>query len=258
MPACATATASPGAGPATTSSSAALSRTVRVRECVQPTGYENASRNGVLGTRPRDGLSPKRPHAADGMRIEPPPSFPCAIGTMPDATAAAEPPLEPPADRVRSCGLRVGPWNSGSVEPFLPSSGVLVMPSTITPASRARATARLSALATSSDHSRDPRDVGSPVTCAPSAFTRYGTPANGPSPGGPAASLRAASKRSATSAFTSGSTASMRAMAASTASTAVTSPARIAAARAVPSSSSYQPSATPHPTEWPGARRRAR
>ena len=100
----------------------------------------------MLGTRPRDGLSPNSPHAADGMRIDPPPSLPCAIGTMPDATAAAEPPLDPPGERDRSCGLRVGPWNSGSVEPFFPSSGVLVMPSTITPAARARATARLSAV----------------------------------------------------------------------------------------------------------------
>ncbi len=168
----ATATASPGAAPDTASSNAALSRTVRVSECVHPTGYENASRNGVFGTRPRDGLSPNRPHAADGMRIDPPPSLPCAIGTMPDATAAAEPPLDPPGERDRSCGLRVGPWNRGSVEPFFPSSGVLVMPSTITPAARARATARLSSAATSSAHRREPRDVGRPVTCAPSAFTR--------------------------------------------------------------------------------------
>ena len=84
-----------------------------------------------------------------------------------------------------------------------------------------------------------------PARRAPSPGT--GLPRTGRRPSGPAASLRAASKRSATSACTSGSTASMRAMAASTASTAVTSPARIAAARAVPSSSSYQPSATRAP-----------
>ena len=34
------------------------------------------------------------------MRIEPPPSLACAIGTMPAATAAAEPPLEPPVECV--------------------------------------------------------------------------------------------------------------------------------------------------------------
>ena len=53
-------------------------------------------------------LEPEQAAAAAGMRIEPPPSFACAIGTMPAATAAAEPPLEPPVERVRSYGLRVG------------------------------------------------------------------------------------------------------------------------------------------------------
>ena len=47
-----------------------------------------------------------------GMRIEPPPSPACATGTMPLATAAAEPPLEPPELRVVSHGLRVGPYAS--------------------------------------------------------------------------------------------------------------------------------------------------
>ena len=47
--------------------------------------------------RPRVGLSPTSPHMLAGMRIEPPPSLACAAGTMPAATAAAEPPLEPPA-----------------------------------------------------------------------------------------------------------------------------------------------------------------
>ena len=43
------------------------------------------------------------------MRIEPPPSLACATGTMPDATAAAEPPLEPPVEWSGLQGLRVGP-----------------------------------------------------------------------------------------------------------------------------------------------------
>ena len=34
------------------------------------------------------------------MRIEPPPSLACANGTMPLATAAAEPPLDPPGERA--------------------------------------------------------------------------------------------------------------------------------------------------------------
>ena len=44
-----------------------------------------------------------------GPRIEPPPSLAWAAGTMPPATAADAPPLEPPALRPRSQGLRAGP-----------------------------------------------------------------------------------------------------------------------------------------------------
>jgi hypothetical protein len=44
-----------------------------------------------------------------GIRIEPPPSLACAALTIPAATAAAEPPDEPPDVRPRSQGLRVGP-----------------------------------------------------------------------------------------------------------------------------------------------------
>ena len=40
------------------------------------------------------------------MRIEPPPSLASASGTMPAATAAAAPPLEPPVLRAGSQGFR--------------------------------------------------------------------------------------------------------------------------------------------------------
>src|SRR2546427_12313155 len=63
---------------------------------------------------PRDGFKPTSPHSLDGMRIEPPPSLACATGTRPAATAAAEPPLEPPGERLVSQGLRVGPDARGS------------------------------------------------------------------------------------------------------------------------------------------------
>ena len=49
------------------------------------------------------------PHSDAGTRIEPLVSEPSVSGTWPAATAAAEPPDEPPATRARSCGLRVGP-----------------------------------------------------------------------------------------------------------------------------------------------------
>ena len=48
--------------------------------------------SGPTETRPRAGLSPTSPQHAAGIRIEPPPSLPCARATNPAATAAAEPP----------------------------------------------------------------------------------------------------------------------------------------------------------------------
>ena len=61
-------------------------------------------------TRPCEGLKPTRPHSADGTRTEPPVSVPNATGTMPAATAAALPALEPPVMRAGSQGLRAAPW----------------------------------------------------------------------------------------------------------------------------------------------------
>src|SRR5439155_21899588 len=88
--------------------------------------------------RPRVGFSPNRPQAAAGYRIEPPRSSACAIGTMRDATAAADPPLEPLVERLVSQGLRVGPNRSGSVVGTIPNSGVLVLPRMTSPASSMR------------------------------------------------------------------------------------------------------------------------
>ena len=84
-----------------------MSRTVRASTCT--TDRPDSSSRGPLETRPRDGLRPTSPHSAEGMRMEPPPSPPPATGTMPDATAAAEPPEEPPEPCSVFQGLRVGP-----------------------------------------------------------------------------------------------------------------------------------------------------
>ena len=59
--------------------------------------------------RPNDGLCPTRPQKPAGVRVDPPPSLEVANGTSPAATAAAEPPLEPPGVRSRFHGLRVTP-----------------------------------------------------------------------------------------------------------------------------------------------------
>ena len=55
------------------------------------------------------------PQNAAGWRIEPPVSEPSAAGASRAATAAAEPPLDPPGTRAGSQGLRVGPVTECSV-----------------------------------------------------------------------------------------------------------------------------------------------
>ncbi len=97
-------------------------------------------KSGPIGLRPRLGLSPKTPQAEAGIRIEPPSSVAEAMGTIAAATAAAEPPLEPPAERRRSQGFRVAPQALGMVKTESLYSGVLVFPKTTTPASRKRRT----------------------------------------------------------------------------------------------------------------------
>ena len=58
---------------------------------------------------PNSGLNPATPQNEAGMRIDPPVSLPTAQSHMPAATATAEPPDEPPATRLGSCGLSTGP-----------------------------------------------------------------------------------------------------------------------------------------------------
>ena len=52
---------------------------------------------------------PTVPVSDAGWRIEPPVSVPSAKTAWPAATAADEPPLEPPGTVVSSHGLRTGP-----------------------------------------------------------------------------------------------------------------------------------------------------
>ncbi len=90
-----------------TSSRSAASATVRA---IGPFTLKPArsGSSGPLETRPRDGLIPNSPHTLDVMRMDPPPSLPWAAGAKPAATAAAAPPLDPPADLDRSHGVRAG------------------------------------------------------------------------------------------------------------------------------------------------------
>jgi hypothetical protein len=63
---------------------------------------------------------------------------------MPDATAAAEPPLDPPVLCSVFHGFRVGPYASGSVVGMSPNSGVLVFPMITNPAAFRSATSEVS------------------------------------------------------------------------------------------------------------------
>jgi hypothetical protein len=87
------------------------------------------------------GLSPTTPQSAAGWRIEPPVSVPIAHGARPAATAAADPPEDPPGTRSRSHGFRTGPKPEFSFDEPIANSSILVLPSTGAPAAVRRSTA---------------------------------------------------------------------------------------------------------------------
>src|SRR3954454_14561091 len=99
-----------------TSSQSAVSRTLRL---TQPSTAipRQPSVSGPSEARPREGLRPKRPQEAAGMRIDPAPSPGGAAGTGPGAPGKRDPPLEPPGVRCGSHGLRVTPKVADSVKP---------------------------------------------------------------------------------------------------------------------------------------------
>src|SRR3954470_1876319 len=81
---------------------------------------------------------PNTPQNAAGRITEPLVWLPSASGTMPAATAAAEPLELPPGVRAGSCGLRVGP---GAKQAY---SVVTVLPTTTAPAPCSRLTTQAS------------------------------------------------------------------------------------------------------------------
>src|SRR5512132_309636 len=99
----------------------------------------NATRPKRL-TRPYVGLTPTMPQKAAGCRTEPPVSEPSAMGTIPAATAAAEPPDDPPGTRSGLIGFFVGPYALCSVDEPIANSSMFVLPNGIAPAARRRVT----------------------------------------------------------------------------------------------------------------------
>ena len=82
------------------------------------------------------GLNPTVPVSAAGWRMDPPVSEPSARSAIPAATAAADPPLEPPGTRSRSHGLRVGKKAEFSVDEPMANSSRLVFPTITASAAR--------------------------------------------------------------------------------------------------------------------------
>ena len=62
-----------------------------------------------MGTSPKVGLNPVTPQHAAGILIDPPLSLPSAASTRPAASAAADPPLDPPAILSAASGFGTHP-----------------------------------------------------------------------------------------------------------------------------------------------------
>ncbi len=123
----ATGSSGPTGRPARTAPTRAASATVRA---ITPT-VSRLSANTLMParvTRPKLGLKPTTPQNAAGRMTEPPVWVPSATGTMPSATAAAEPLDEPPGVRAGSWGLVVRPASQPA------NSVVTVLPRMIAPA----------------------------------------------------------------------------------------------------------------------------
>ena len=131
------------------------------RDVEQQRGVADRARDRSEAGQPVEGLGlgPRGDAAALGLQAhqptpggrdaaEPAPSEPIAPGTMPAATAAAAPPLEPPGVWSGSHGLRAAPKVGFSLKGQRPTSGVIVLPTITAPAARRRRTTSLSASAT--------------------------------------------------------------------------------------------------------------
>ena len=103
---------SPSSAPAIASNRTRRSAIVRAIGPTTPSranGPPDFGKCPVEGIRPGVGFSPHIPQKCAGSRIDPPPSLPTPPALRPAAIAAASPPLDPPAVRVKSQGLLVRP-----------------------------------------------------------------------------------------------------------------------------------------------------
>src|SRR5580698_6192657 len=122
------------------SKTSAASRTFPANGPTRSSDEANAI-NPYRETRPYVGSTPTTPQKLAGWRMEPPVSDPSVATAMFAATAAAEPPLEPPGTRSVSIGLRTGPYAEFSFDDPIANSSQFVLPRITEPAASSLATA---------------------------------------------------------------------------------------------------------------------
>src|SRR5579862_9536703 len=110
--------------------------------------------------------------------MDPPVSEPKVNTAMSAATAAAEPPLEPPGTRVRSRGLCTGRHAEFSFDDPIANSSQFIFPTTTAPAASRRATAVQSYGGTKLPRILEPAVVFTPRVTITSLMPT-GTPASG-------------------------------------------------------------------------------
>src|SRR5947208_5605450 len=127
-----------GSWPAIADSNSAQSRTSRVNVPTWSSDDANAI-SPYLETRPYVGFMPTTPHSAAGCRTDPPVSVPSAHTAWPEATAAADPPEDPPGTVSRRHGLCTGPNAEFSFELPMANSSQFVLPISTAPEALRRA-----------------------------------------------------------------------------------------------------------------------
>ena len=131
-------------------------------------------------------------------------SEPASRPVRPAASAAAEPPEDPPGPRARSHGLFVVPWIALKVCQSASIRGTLVLPKTMAPAASSRCTASASRRATLSFSAGSPQVVRMPATSKLSLIV-IGTPSRG-RPRSPLARARSAARAALRARATASST----------------------------------------------------
>src|SRR5690349_12115337 len=135
---------------------------------------------------------PVTPHSDAGWRMEPPVSVAVAMGANRAATAAAEPPDDPPGTSFRSHGFLTGPYQLVSFDEPMANSSMFVLPSVTIPDAFSFSTTVASYGDTKLSSMREPQLVRTPLVQKMS-LCASGSPVSGPAE----PSFKAASARTA-------------------------------------------------------------